>query len=189
MERTTSEGRRGALTTLVGAVALFGATPALANPHPLRAETAGAPGRSVATLDRSGPEMLEPGIAAPLPEKRELGPRDKFAQLTVSGNLFGGDNFGGEAIGELRVAEVFGIGLGARASEVGVLPFIRLTPVGLAIRHWAWLAYADFDINGQWGFGGAMLAPVRGGHYHRLFVQGDPAGRAMAGVGLERDLW
>jgi len=129
------------------------------------------------------------GVALPLPGKAALPRREDPVVLAVTGAVLAGDGFGAEVAGELRLVESFGIGLGARATNLGASPFLRMTPLGLAVNHWSWIAYADLGlVEGDWAFGGAMIVPVGKNKYLRLSVTGQD-GSTVGGIGLEADVW
>jgi hypothetical protein len=129
------------------------------------------------------------GVALPLPGKAALPRREDPVVFAVAASVLAGDGFGGEVAGELRLVESFGIGLGARATNLGASPFLRMTPLGLAVNHWSWIAYVDLGlVDGDWSFGGAMIVPIRKDKYLRLSVQGQD-GSTIGGIGLEADVW
>ena len=133
------------------------------------------------------PIVGEPGVAAPLPPKTQIDPR--LASFSVGGDAIVGETFGAEAYGVLRLLETIGIGLGARATSTSSFGFMRFDALGLAINHWSFLAYADLSTNGNWGFGGAMLVPVRKKNYVRVSLGIDENSQTLFGVGMEHDLW
>jgi hypothetical protein len=164
-------------TTASIAVLALLATPAFAEPQ------------TSTSLSGSTESANMIGIALPLPGKASLPRREDAVVLAVTGAVLAGDGFGGEVAGEIRLVESFGIGLGARATNLGASPFLRMTPLGLAVNHWSWIAYADLGLtDGSWAFGGAMIVPLRKDKYLRLSVTGQD-GSTIGGVGLEADVW
>jgi hypothetical protein len=135
-------------------------------------------------------ELIEPGAVTAVSGKGELPRRQSLLSMSVGGDVFvNSDTISGDAVGELRFAEAIGIGLGARATGDGADGFIRMTGIGLAINHWAFLGYADYAFSGDWSFGGAMVAPVRDNTYLRLSIAFDGDGNGSFGLGMEHDVW
>jgi hypothetical protein len=135
-------------------------------------------------------DLIAPGAVTEIPGKGELPHRHSLLALSVGADVYAGDVTGADAVGELRFAEAIGIGLGAKGTGDGADGFVRMTGVGLAINHWAFLGYVDYAFNAdQWTFGGAMVAPLRDNTYLRLSIAMDDAGRSSFGLGMEQDVW
>jgi hypothetical protein len=153
----------------------------------------------------AAPEELAPGIAAPLPGKRPLPRRLDHLHLAMTGSLLLGDSTGVEGVGELRLWESLGVGLGFAAvgggngsegelddemsSGSGSSLFLRLTGAGLSVNRWSFLGYADYHFDGYWTYGGAMNVPLGRNDYLRLSINTDFDGRSSFGIGLEHDVW
>lgn len=136
------------------------------------------------------PDLIAPGAVTAVDGKGELPKRQSLLSMSVGADVFAGDVSGADAVGEIRFAETIGIGLGAKGTGDGADGFVRMSGVGLAINHWAFLGYVDYAFDAdQWTFGGAMVAPLRGDTYLRLSIAFDDDGRSSFGLGMEHDVW